>query len=236
MVYRNAAKLVEAKHRLGRSAPVLRWQFLAFEHNVHEIEAALEMAKQLALDQFVVEIPFDVSWDQPDIHPANIQPFHVDLTPGAGEILEQNWSPRSAPAAEIIAREFARDFAAASPAESPSPAPHTCRWLYKSLTLDANGRILPCCGAPKPGADVVFGSLGPTDLFNSAHYQQARRSFANPPVYESAKASGAPAPYCANCEWDQDRTEFGPGETAQYLRTASRGALDSAAVAICSDW
>jgi hypothetical protein len=106
------------------------------------------------------------------------------------------------------------------------------------MTLDANGRILPCCGAPKPGVDVVFGALGDrsADEFNSERYLQARRFFHNPADYEAVRASGGPSVYCAGCEWDQDHTEFGAGEVAQYLRTAGRGAIDTATIEKCSNW
>ena len=106
------------------------------------------------------------------------------------------------------------------------------------MTLDANGRILPCAGAPKAGVDVVFGS--PTsdysESFNSEHYLQARRHFGDRPAYEAVRASGGPSPHCENCEWDQDQTEFGALQVAQYLRTAGRGAVEAQTIEVCSNW
>src|SRR5262249_6318014 len=76
VVFRNIEALVEAKRRLGSPTPILRWQFLAFEHNRHEISDALELARAFGLDQFAVETPFDVSWDDPEVRPAReVRPF-----------------------------------------------------------------------------------------------------------------------------------------------------------------
>jgi MoaA/NifB/PqqE/SkfB family radical SAM enzyme len=245
-VYRNVESLVAAKRRLGSRTPVLRWQFLAFEHNSHEIHRALEVAKELGVDQFTVDTPFDVSWDDPDIRVATaVQPLHVELQRGTETILDENASRSiGREAAEIIERELSRKWASSRSEREPRDHPpdvivaHTCSWLYKNMTMDANGRVLPCCGAPKPGVDIVFGELGgtETDCFNSDKYLQARRSFADRPAYESARVSGGPAPYCANCEWDQNHTEVGAEQVGLYLRTVGRGALDTATIKLCSDW
>jgi MoaA/NifB/PqqE/SkfB family radical SAM enzyme len=60
LVLDNVRKLVEAKRRLRRRTPALCWNFLAFEHNVHEIPLAIRLARKLGVDQFRVAIPFDV--------------------------------------------------------------------------------------------------------------------------------------------------------------------------------
>jgi MoaA/NifB/PqqE/SkfB family radical SAM enzyme len=246
VVCRNIEKLVAAKQRLRSRTPVLRWQYLAFEHNAAEIPRALEMARALGVDQFAVETPFDVSWDDPEVRPAtDVRPFQVELVTDTERTLEANWGACMTVAArETIDREFARGWTRGRTepgrgGERPGAvSAHTCSWLYKSVTMDANGRILPCCGAPKPGVDVVFGALGDgsSDTFNSEHYLQARRSFGDRAAYEAVRASGGPAVYCAHCEWDQDRTEFGSGETAQYLRTAGHGAIDAQTIDMCSNW
>ena len=44
-VFANIRKLVQAKRTLGQRTPVIEWQFLAFEHNAHEIPLAIDMAR-----------------------------------------------------------------------------------------------------------------------------------------------------------------------------------------------
>ncbi len=71
LVFENIRKLVEAKRRLGRPMPIVQWRFLAFEHNVHEIPLAMEKARELGVDQFAAAPAWDVSWDDPNIRPAD---------------------------------------------------------------------------------------------------------------------------------------------------------------------
>ena len=69
LVFENIRKLVSAKRRLGKRTPVLSWNFLAFEHNAHEIPLATQMARKLGVDRFRVVNPFDVRWDDPNVRP-----------------------------------------------------------------------------------------------------------------------------------------------------------------------
>jgi hypothetical protein len=204
----------------------------------------METAKTLGVDQFVVDTPFDVSWDDPNVHPAaGVAPFHLELEPNTEQMLGGNWECCIADeAVEIFERELDCGWAGRRVGpdrrRTSAAAAHTCSWLYKSMTLDANGRILPCAGAPKAGVDVVFGSPadGYADSFNSEHYLQARRLFGDRLAYEAVRASGGPSPHCANCEWDQDLTEFGALQVAQYLRTAGRGTVEPQTIEVCSNW
>jgi len=73
LVFSNIRKLVSAKRRLGKRTPVLSWNFLAFEHNAHEIPQAVRMAHRLGVNRFRVVNPFDVRWDDPNVHVAPIK-------------------------------------------------------------------------------------------------------------------------------------------------------------------
>src|SRR5690606_6594985 len=89
----------------------------------------------------------------------------------------------------------------------------TCHWLYKNLVMDAAGRILPCCAAPRPDADLVFTTLDSApDHFNSEKQRAARRVFAAP------ASSGSP--YCARCTWDHDTVNIGAPEIRRYFQSA----------------
>lgn len=46
--------LVDAKRRLNSDRPRVRWQFLVFPHNEHEVEAAERLAAEIGVDQFDV--------------------------------------------------------------------------------------------------------------------------------------------------------------------------------------
>jgi MoaA/NifB/PqqE/SkfB family radical SAM enzyme len=232
LAYENMRKLVEAKKRLGTRTPILRWQYLAFEHNEHEIPLALERAKELGVDQFVVEIPFDVSWDHPRIRVSKTQQTSHELTPDPDGALKDNFKAAGIEKDEVQ-REFSNRWASAALAGDEShtnrTAAHTCNWLYKNMVMDANGRILPCCGAPRPDLHLVFATFpADADCFNSRDYQRARAHFANGPV-----ESTQPIPHCKNCEWDHSHTEVGHDQIQLFLRTAG---LPSDAIHLLSDW
>jgi len=248
IVYRNIQNLVKARRALRKRTPVIRWQYLAFEHNAHEIPLALEVARALGVDEFNVETPFDVSWDDPGIRPAGIPAWSRELDSGTEEKFSENSNlvPNQM-TEEIIEREFAASWSAKlreqqHPAHPNAlPAEHTCHWLYKSMVMDANGRILPCCAAPGPGLDLVFSTLVPDqvgDCFNSERYQTARLLFADRAAYESDRASGPASPnlYCENCKWDQVATNIGPDQVAQALKTFGKGVIDSRSIEILSAW
>ena len=243
VVYRNLENLIKAKRALRKRTPVLRWQFLAFEHNAHEIPLALEIARSLGVDQFAVETPFDVSWDDPAIRPAGIPAMNVELDPGSEDKLSENYEPwRAEPATDSIEREFDATWTGQharlgrSPAEPAAPSNHTCHWLYKNMTMDAHGRILPCCCVPGPELDLVFSTFdAEQDCFSSEQYQAARLFFADPAAYR-ALGGHKRTPYCTKCKFDQANTAIGPEHAAQYLRAIGRRFLDAATIKILSDW
>lgn len=222
LVYENIRKLVDAKKRLAKRTPILRWQFLAFKHNEHEIPLALERAKELGVDQFAVETPFDVSWDTPAVRVSGVPAANYELTTNTESALENNFAAKLAEIPiDDVAREFSRSWAedarGALPQDPQRRSAHTCNWLYKNMVMDANGRILPCCGAPRPDLHLAFANFpAEADCFNSSDYQRARSHFANGP---DASLPG-PVPHCENCEWDHSHTEVGKDQVALYFRTA----------------
>ena len=144
LAFENILKLVDAKKRLGKETPILRWQYLAFEHNAHEIPAAREIAAALGVDQFTVETPFDVSWDVSNVRVAkDVPPSNHELREGTEDAFSRNWDfDLKGTAKEAIEREFAAQWTSrlAAPSEPLSAcAAHTCSWLYKSMVMDANG-------------------------------------------------------------------------------------------------
>jgi MoaA/NifB/PqqE/SkfB family radical SAM enzyme len=240
LAFENIRALVDAKRRLGKKRPLVSWQFLAFEHNAHEMEDALAIARQLGVDQFRVATPFDVSWDDPDVRPANVPAVTHEFRKDSGESLAENWNPFGAErAAESIEREFAVTWAsrlAAAPAEARRDhfeSQHVCHWLYKNMVMDATGRVIPCCAAPKPAADLVFAQLDGGDLFNAPKYQVARMSF----VDKKAVAGSAEHPHCIECDWygDQEAAQIDSGQVRNYLNSV-RGVFDEASVELLSSW
>jgi MoaA/NifB/PqqE/SkfB family radical SAM enzyme len=225
--FTNIRALVAARYARGRENPIISWQFLAFEHNAHEIEAAIAIARELGVDQFVVAMPFDVSWDDPAIHPAEspattVEPRTIHFRKDSERRMIANFNP--APdhlAVEAIDEAWRTPHPAIPAGERTTPSAHSCQWLYRNMVMDATRRVLPCCAAPKPGADLVFDIFtGAGDPFNSGKYQAARLHFAG-------AGSSAPAalgePHCIRCEWNQDTAHTDRDQVDQYLRTVPGG-------------
>ena len=233
LVLNNIHKLVDAKRRLRKRTPTLSWNFLAFEHNAHEIPAAQRLARRLGVNQFRVVEPFDVTWDDPEIRPAAVKAGVRRLDWMSATNRPDNWNPHpDAVDAESIARAFEIPWEPDAASDAQPTSGHTCHWLYKNMIMDASGRILPCCGAPQPDRDLIFatfdGSEG--DTYNSAKYQQARSHFAG------QAPDPATGPYCSQCEWDQVTVNIGGPEILRYFRAADSAFFDRRSLRLLSDW
>ena len=247
-VYKNVRSLTEAKKRLGRRSPTVSWQYLAFEHNEHEIDDAIKMAQQLGVDQLIVATPFDVSWDAPEVRPSKqatprtIQ-FHSDWV---DETID-NWNPFPTELqAQAIEEEFASpwrqrllDDDDAGIPDAQASSRHTCHYLYKNIVMDGRGRVLPCCAAPQPGMDLVFADAkSGEDVYNSEKYRLARLSFANPKLYQVEHAANAltPGPFCATCEWNQDKAQIDNEHLITYFHAVGRHVFNASSRATLASW
>ena len=253
LVYANVRKLVEAKRRFKASTPIIAWRYLAFEHNAHEVPAALEKAAALGVDQFRVDPAWDVSWDDPGIRPAGIRPMVKEFNSGSAAALVENWEKwRLRLDADTIEREFEEYCASPVVPDTPpseasggSHSGKTCEWLYKNLTMDGAGKIFPCCCSPRARADLHFaqfegsdsGQTPADDVFNSSKHRLARLFFADPRRYEQSRDAGGfgRGPYCARCEWEKT-ADPQSDQIEVYFSAAGRTPLDRESVTLLSSW
>jgi pyruvate-formate lyase-activating enzyme len=224
LVYENLHWLVEARASANTRFPVIAWQYLAFEHNVHEIPLALEKAESIGINEFRITPPFDVSWDDPEMRPArDVRMRVVPLEPVWPEDYASNWNrfPDEINGAAIQkAFEYAWPSIGAGPLQPAAPV-STCPWLYTNTIMDAGGRLLPCCCAPAKGQDLVFGQIdgnNPTaDLFNTPKHLAAREFFRT-----GERIPGGP--HCMNCTWLPAKPDIDPLHLRQYLYAAGEPA------------
>ena len=195
------------------------------------------------VDQFRVATPFDVSWDDPEMKPAAVEPVTYDLQSDPVKSLAANWNPFGAePAPPAIEREFASSWAdrlTSLPDDidrDNSHSRHVCHWLYKNMVMDATGRIIPCCAAPQPHSDLVFAhfTADAPESFNSAKYRVARQSFIEKPV----AAAVEPQPHCVNCDWfsDQQAAQIDSAQVQNYLNSVGKDLFDKASLSFLSKW
>jgi len=176
-----------------------------FRHNRHQVPLAAAMAEDMGVDEFRAQPGWDVSWDEPGIETTDAESVRYAFDDVFAAVAG-NWNPfPNELAAAAIDRAFDESWNTVEEPGSqrsagPSPEP-ACEWLYKNLTMDAGGRILPCCCSPRRDGELVFAQfdgIQDSDTFNSEKFQAARQLFAGQP--EPAVSQGV---FCAQCEFDK---------------------------------
>jgi len=243
----NVRRVLEARRRLGTGPPFVLWRYLTFEHNLHEVEPAMALARELGVDQFSVTTPFAVDWDDPQVRAARSPlegtyvlrqdarfkgPLDDDRTAGLDEA--------------AIEAEFARpwrerlDGSAAALDEPSRAASPACAWLYQNLTLDARARLFPCCMAPEVGRHKVYGPLpAAPGAFNVPDLRRSRLAFADRSAFEAehARSGDAAPPYCAVCTEKPELTYTLERDVRRDLRLAdARGSLPDDLVRRLTEW
>jgi pyruvate-formate lyase-activating enzyme len=215
LVFENVRKLVTAKKRLGMRSPYLVWQFLTFEHNSHQVKEAIVMARELGVNEIVIDTPFGVEADDPSIHAVRVpdEGVHV-IDPWDGSWCTSESKQALDRVASTIESEFDRSWEQRLEEAGPhndegSPrGSSTCDWLYQNVTLDGASRVMPCCMAPvKSTKNLVFANFDsgidrdPEKIVNSRMAVSARLAFSDRSGYESriAQLSEGQQPYCAEC-------------------------------------
>jgi MoaA/NifB/PqqE/SkfB family radical SAM enzyme len=211
----NTRKLLAERERRGSNVPYILWRFLTFEHNLHEVDEAIRIATDMGVDQISITTPFAVDWDDPGVRIARSEREGIHLIrPGAtfkGPL--DDWRNVELPAEEIE-REFARpwtDRLGSGPLDEPSRShASTCAWLYQSLTIDARGRVTPCCMTPELGTHRVYGTYpeAGAEAFNLEDYRLSRLAFADREAYRESIGAlpDGEAPFCAVCTANPELT------------------------------
>lgn len=222
-VLANARAIAEAKIKLGSSTPRLRWQYLTFEHNLHEIPTAIDMARDIGFDAFNLATAYDVSADDSSIRACEY--------PGGPESMAQVFRPVEPfaftgdlkPYAEAIEARLSEG-AEARWSEQTGGVDQTavgtdrCDWLYLATTIDGAGRVFPCCIPDHAGDwDFQFGALPAEskNLMNAPKYQAARMALVDPERL-TAETGGARTVRCHGCS-SRPRPQVGLGAVHGYL-------------------
>jgi hypothetical protein len=176
------------KRRLNSPTPYLRWQYLTFEHNVHEVPAAIAFAREIGFDSFNLATPTDTdefAIGNKDAPPISVQyagpqehcsvqfnskdnlNFVGDLTPYRGLIEAQ--------ASESF---VARWVAAGCPQpQAVGEGALKCDWLNMAVCVGASGVVAPCnIGNYKWFGTFDFANVrhDQGNIMNSDVFQQAR--------------------------------------------------------------
>ncbi len=247
LVIENIKKIVNAKNKHKISTPVLSWQFLVFEHNKHEIEKVKLMANELGVNDVKFSNPYDVIWE-PDIIPAggkqteiytvgydckdNYGCCDVNISGEFSNIFQKKWTDKLPKDEQSFAKRHGR----------------SCKWLYTSITMDAHGRYLPCCYAPRnnSGFTYVFATANPyggnEDPFNSSYYQFSRKHFTwfdalKTPEGTAPRLTVGPATYCVACPDRSTPPLVNEKHLKRYVKQLDPvGLLDQESLDVISSW
>lgn len=212
-VLKNVKEIIDIRAKLSQKKPYIVWVFLTFEHNIHELDAAIKLAQEIGFDAIEVRTPFDVSSDDPFYKAVQSpkQGVHVfdqqraagefDLSTGDIELVES-------PEIDAYLHEsyYERMLNIGSLEQESYHGKKTCGYLYKNISMDGAGRIIPCCASPsKSVRHLVFGHIADADfdyeLFNSPDMCDARLGIVNPVAFDK-KMEGREKmkiPFCRRC-------------------------------------
>jgi len=153
----SALKLLqERKRQRGSKTPLVEWQFIVMKHNEHELPRAEALARELGLERFrpiAVGLPFD----------------HLTDRALADRWIANNDQFKGYHPESILRQGFLYD--------------ETCFYPYRSMTINPDGGIAPCCAISHEKWD--FGSFPKdrlTEIYNNRHYRSARSLFSNRPI------------------------------------------------------
>jgi hypothetical protein len=114
-----------------------------------------------------------------------------------------------------------------------------CDWLYKNITMDAMGRMMPCTRPPATDGTLVFANNFHEDCFNSNLHRLARQFFRDPAEYR-AEVAGKPSaelPFCSICPHPNTALDLDTQHVRQHLDNVGlyKGLSEEAKVAL-TDW
>lgn len=204
-VMENMRHITRRKRELGLKHPFIDWQFLLFSHNQHEVPLAKKIGKEMGIDliRFVL----------PNIPPEHKEEWRPDMMGGPRPEAksEKPATPEPKPEPEPPTQ---------NPADRKGPLKkikakiHRCSWVYRSIFINWDGGILPCCHDQVENINDL-GHIRDIaqfqELWNNERYQQARK-LVNFDMHPDHAPIGMP---CNECVLPQ--TPFRMYERGYYL-------------------
>ena len=154
-VVENMRKLIERRDARGQKTPVVEWQYIVMKHNAHQVDDAQRLADDIGVDllrPIPVGLPFDAR--------------------NRSELAEK-WYPEN-----VAGRtESTSEEQTYGQANKPSP----CFYLYRSMTVNPDGKVSPCCVVNNSRYDFAdLGKDGEIDLdaiWNNDKFRSGRALF-----------------------------------------------------------
>jgi MoaA/NifB/PqqE/SkfB family radical SAM enzyme len=171
-VVSNLSELLRRRAARRQKTPIVEWQFIVMKHNEHEVAEAEILAQRLGVDllRFIpVGMPYEFT--------------------NRSEVADQ-WYPTSLQGRS----ESTHDEQQFGQAGKPGP----CFYLYRSMVINPDGGVSPCCVVYRKNRD--FADLLPGQpwdvhsIWNNLKYRSARS------LYSSTVLTGKSATVCDGCD------------------------------------
>lgn len=155
LIIDNMRRLVETRRRLGRTMPLITWQFIVFRFNEHELDAARALHQDIGVDSIIFRSPF-------------LQTDRYDITPeDRAEIA--GWTPANPAYGRHV---------------DPPSVGKRCGWHYSMATVNWDGAVSPCCTTFRREHDFgTLGRKGEhthATITNNDAFRTARAHIADP--------------------------------------------------------
>jgi MoaA/NifB/PqqE/SkfB family radical SAM enzyme len=163
-VSENLRAIVAAKKALGSRTPNIEFQFLVFAPNEHEVPLVEEFGKSLGANEVRITFPYVDNETPDDIHYADNPELRKDKyrKPAPATPVAKPPSPFT-PDADLDA------------AARHNPPPISCFWPWRSMVVNWNGDVDPCC---YQNYHDSFGNVLKqpfNEVWNGPAYRYARR-------------------------------------------------------------
>ncbi|MBC8413738.1 MAG: SPASM domain-containing protein [Nitrospira sp.] len=156
-VINNIKLLVRKKQEMGSSSPKLIWQFLVFQHNVHEVPEVEKLASELGVDGT-------------DILSGQLG------GPGQTPYLGGKDTSQLVSKWLLNDKKYMRDFNYFN--EPAYLNPKRCDYLWKSMTVNWDGSVSPCCCVYEESTN--FGNINQDSMksiWNNQKFRDSRSLF-----------------------------------------------------------
>ena len=211
-VMANMVELIRRRNARKQKTPVIEWQFIVMKQNEHQVAEAEMMAKKIGVDliRFIpVGMPFEF-WNRKEV--------------------ADKWYPST------VTGRVESDHSEQQYGQAEKPAP--CFYLYRSMVVNPDGGVSPCCVVYRKNRDFAKLTEGDIDLralWNNDRYVSARSLYSAeaPPKHlhtvcdvcdifarHPSKVLAAPVPNGANLVWP---TAAPSGEAEKEVEAAAAG-------------
>ncbi|MFH1999975.1 MAG: radical SAM protein [Planctomycetota bacterium] len=166
-VMENMRHIVRRRRELGLKYPFIDWQFLLFSHNQHEIPRAKRLGREIGVDM--------IRFVLPNIPPEYKEEWRPDLSGGSKPSKPRDKGEKESPTPANAATDPG---AVKGPPQKIKAKIHRCSWVYRSIFINWDGGILPCCHDQIENKNDL-GHIRDIERFqeiwNNERYQQARK-------------------------------------------------------------